>query len=59
MDWNWQQKDWPEFTYKASALEVFEAAFLKESGIIIGAFRHLNDDDKDQLKVDLISTEAL
>lgn len=59
MYWNWQQKDWPDFTYKASALDAFEAAFLRESGVIIGAFRHLDDDDKDQLKVDLISTEAL
>lgn len=58
MTWNWQQKDWPDFTYEASALEAYEAAFLKESGIIIGAFRHLRDDDKDRLKVDLISTEA-
>ena len=59
MHWNWQQKDWPDFTYKASALEAFEATFLKESGVIIGAFRHLSNDDKDLLKVDLISTEAL
>jgi len=59
MHWNWQQKDWPDFTYEASALEAFEAVFLKESGIIIGAFRHLAEDEKDRLKVDLISTEAL
>ena len=59
MHWNWQQRDWPDFTYEASALEAFEATFLKESGVIIGTFRHLDNDDKDQLKVDLISTEAL
>jgi len=58
MQWNWQQQDWPNFTYDASALEAAEATFLRESGVISGAYRHLRDDDKDQLKVDLISTEA-
>jgi len=59
MRWNWQQPDWPDFTYKDTALQAFEATFLQQSGVIIGAFRHLDDDDKDRLKVDLISTEAL
>jgi len=59
MTWNWEQADWPNFNYDASALEVLEAQFLLESGIVIGAFRHLNADDKDLLKVDLISSEAL
>jgi len=59
MNWNWQQEDWPEFVYDSTALASLEAAFLKESGIVIGAFRHLDDDDGNRLKVDLISTEAL
>lgn len=59
MRWNWQLTDWPEFTFKEAALKAFEALFLKQSGVIIGAFRHLDEDDKDRLKVDLISTEAL
>jgi len=59
MRWNWQQTDWPDFTFKDTALQAFEAAFLQQSGVIIGTFRHLAEDDKDRLKVDLISTEAL
>ncbi len=59
MHWNWQQKDWPCFTYETSALEPYEAAFLRGSGVLIGAFRHLGEDDKNGLKVDIISTEAL
>ncbi|CAA6696516.1 MULTISPECIES: DUF4172 domain-containing protein [unclassified Lentimonas] len=35
MTWNWQQADWPNFTYDASALEALEAEFLQGSGIII------------------------
>jgi len=59
MTWNWQQPDWPRFTYDAEAIAPLEADFLRESGILIGAFRHLDADEKDLLTVDLISTEAL
>jgi len=59
MRWNWQQKDWPTFSYDRAALEGYEAAFLKGSGVILGAFRHLDEEKKDDLRVDLISTEAL
>ena len=59
MTWNWQQSDWPQFTYDAEAMAPLEADFLRESGIFIGAFRHLDADEKDLLTVDLISTEAL
>ena len=59
MRWNWQQPDWMNFRYEASALEASEATFLKSAGIIIGSCRHLNPDDKDRLTVDLISSEAL
>lgn len=59
MNWNWQKDDWPDFAYEASALDRREVDFLKKSGVIIGAFRHLNDQDQEQLKVDLVSTEAL
>lgn len=59
MHWNWQQKDWPDFSYDASALEASEALFLKQAGILIGVFRHLDDEDKDRVKVEVVSTEAL
>ena len=36
-----------------------EADFLRESGILIGAFKNLDADEKGLLTVDLISTEAL
>jgi len=57
--WNWQQKDWPEFRYAASNLEAFEAAFLRQSGVFSGAVRHVGDEDRQQLTVELISDEAL
>lgn len=57
--WNWQQKDWPEFRYDSAKLDALEAEFLRQSGIFIGAIRHVSDDDKQQLCVELISNEAL
>lgn len=59
MHWNWQQKDWPNFSYESAALEELEAQFLKQSGIVVGALRHIESDAKNDLVIDLISTEAI
>lgn len=59
MEWNWQKDDWPEFTYRKSALADLEARFLHQSGIFLGALKHVSAEDKDTLVVDLMSTEAL
>ena len=59
MGWNWQQSDWPEFTYDAAALEPLENRFLLHSGEFIGAFKHVSQDDRDMLKIEMISDEAL
>ena len=59
MKWNWQRKDWPNFKYKAKELKALEEKFLHQSGLLFGAHKHINDEEKDLLKVELISTEAL
>ncbi len=59
MTWNWQQKDWPNFTYDKAQLEGFESQFLKGEGMLIGAFEHLKEEDKNNLIIDMISDEAL
>jgi Fic family protein len=59
MRWNWQQKDWPNFTHDADALNGLEERFLLQSGEFIGAFRHVDADDRDALRIELISDEAL
>lgn len=59
MLWNWQQADWPNFTYDAAAMEPLERQFLLHSGEFFGAFRHVNADDRDILRIELISDEAL
>lgn len=57
--WNWQQDDWPDFSYDRSRLEQMEADFLRSSGVLIGTFKHIGDEEKVALTVSIISTEAL
>lgn len=59
MKWNWQQDIWPNFRYDKIQLESFEAQFLKAEGMLVGAFKHLNHEDKNNLTIDIISNEAL
>ena len=59
MTWNWQQSDWPRFRYKKSALADLEARFSHQSGIFLGALKHVSTAERNTLVVDLMSTEAL
>ncbi|TIS91875.1 Fic family protein [Mesorhizobium sp.] len=59
MKWNWQQADWPNFAYDRQELEPLEREFLLRSGEFLGVFRHVSPDDRDQIRIDLISEEAL
>jgi Fic family protein len=59
MTWNWQQPDWPEFTYDRAALEPLERRFLLQSGELVGACKHIRADDQETLKIELISDEAV
>jgi len=58
MTWNWQQAEWPKFSYDKKALESLESEFLLRSGEFLGVFRHVGSDDRDQIRLDLISEEA-
>lgn len=59
MIWNWQRKDWPNFTFDAKALDSYEKEFLLKSGRFFGAFEHLNKEEQAHLTVELISDEAV
>lgn len=59
MTWNWQQPDWPHFTWNQARLAAAEKEFLVASGMFMGAIKHLGDEERNQLIVDAMSTEAL
>jgi len=59
MKWNWQQPDWPDFSWKQARLLNAEALFLLEAGEYAGMARHLGAEDREQVTVEAMSTEAV
>lgn len=59
MAWIWQHQDWPEFRFDEKELAGFENEFLQKAGMLYGAMRHINEDDKQALTIQLMSEEAL
>lgn len=59
MHWNWQQKTWPHFSYSQEQLALLEAKFIHSSGVFLGAYTHVLEQDKKVITVNLISNEAL
>ena len=57
--WNWQQDKWPNFTYDEEALLELELAFIQSSAMAMGALKHVSDEEKDQLLVEVLSDEAM
>ena len=59
MAWNWQISGWPDFRYDEAELAPLEQRFLLLSGEVLGAVQHVNSAERDQLRIDLLSDEAM
>ena len=59
MIWNWQQSDWPHFTWDRESLLRFEEQFLLAGGVLVGIARHLKESDWRQMQVEAMSDEAV
>src|ERR1700675_4326396 len=59
MTWNWQKSDWPSFTWNRARLEKAEQQFLLGGGVLVGTVKYLPEEDRQQLMVDAMSTEAV
>jgi len=59
MRWNWQQPDWPNFTWDESRLVKAEERFLLGGGQFLGTVKHLAAEDRDQIVVEAMSNEAV
>jgi Fic family protein len=59
MVWNWQRSDWPHFTWNSEALKQYEAPFLENVGVQIGAARHFDDATRQLVLVDMLTGEAI
>jgi len=59
MTWNWQKPDWPSFRWDRGPLENAEKQFLVGGGVLVGTVRHLAKEERDQLTIEAMSTEAV
>lgn len=59
MAWNWQQLDWPRFSWDAARLAKAEQRFLLGAGVFLGTLQHLDGDARDRLRVEAMSSEAV
>lgn len=59
MTWNWQQPEWPNFTWDQDKLEQYERAFVLNAGVMIGSSEHISRDDRQALYIQLLSSEAV
>ena len=50
---------WPHFTYDKEALGELEFQFSQNTGTAFGVLKHIAQDSKDDLLVEILSTEAL
>jgi Fic family protein len=59
MVWNWQQADWPRFSWDTAHLAKAEEHFLVGAGVFLGVAKHLGPEDSTQIVVDTMSAEAV
>ena len=57
--WNWQKKDWPDFTFDALELSKMERDFLYSSGALFAVYQHLDLPDIESMRIQIIADEAL
>ena len=57
--WNWELPDWPTFTYDKEILAPIEEQFLIASGFMLGAMKYVSKNEQEDLRIELISEEAL
>ena len=59
MNYNWQQKDWPNFQYEEDKIGVTPLGFGLASGQMEGILMGLPDDKKNEAVIDLLVSEAI
>lgn len=57
--YNWQQKDWPNFTYRLDEVEDTLFAFAERAGRVSGILTALPDNIKMETVLDIMLTEAI
>jgi Fic family protein len=56
--WNWQHKNWPNFEFDAAVFQHYEKEFLLNAGKLFGSLLHVEENELEEHKIDLLSNEA-
>jgi len=59
MTYNWQQKDWPNFTFDLSGIEDELLLFAEKSGHVSGILRALPEDARMEAIIEIMVAEAI
>lgn len=59
MMYNWQQKDWLDFSYDSAAIMEKLLAFSEKSGRVSGLVQGLPQDTRDETIIDILVSEAI
>lgn len=59
MKWNWQSQNWPNFSFETEKIQASLDDFFKFSGLLLGAYRHIPETDKNNLVFEIITDEAI
>jgi hypothetical protein len=57
--WNEQHKKWFNFSYNEGAIKAFELKFSQNSETVLGTFKRVNENEKEQLIIEILANEAL
>ncbi|WP_143092977.1 DUF4172 domain-containing protein, partial [Arsenicibacter rosenii] len=59
MKWIWQLPDWPRFTFDETKFTHYEREFHRNAGVIVGSLAAISTAEINELRVTLLSNEAL
>ena len=59
MRYNWQQKDWPNFTYSLNDIEDELFSFMERAGHVSGILKTLPADTQMEAVIDMMVAEAI
>ncbi len=59
MIYNWQQRDWPHFTYDIEEIEDNLFSLAEESGLIMGMLNGMSKESQTETLVDIMVSEAI
>lgn len=59
MAYIWEQKEWPNFTWDAGAVDQNAYAYALEASSLVGEVKHLSEDEKTDALIDLMVSEAV